>query len=155
MNKLELDNFLPYHLSVTSEMVSRALSKVYAGFGITIPEWRVMVHLNHHGSLTPSQLGIATSMDKARISRALILMDKKALISRQVDQRDKRVAHICLTDTGKELFVRIEPEVMAWNERLAREMPDQQHDSLLQALKTVETWCKAQGYTPNETEEEF
>lgn len=145
MNKLELENFLPYHLSITSEMVSRALSKVYADFGVTIPEWRVMVHLNHQGSLTPSQLGVATSMDKARVSRALILMDKKALISRQVDQRDKRVAHICLTDTGKDLFTQIEPEVMAWNVSLARDMPDQQHDDLLQALKTVEAWCKAQG----------
>lgn len=154
MNKLELNNFLPYHLSVTSEMVSRALSKVYAGFGVTIPEWRVMVHLNHHGSLTPSELGIATSMDKARVSRALILMDKKALINREVDQRDKRVSHICLTETGKELFIRIEPEVLAWNARLADEMPSSQHDNLLQALKTVETWCKAQGYTPSENEED-
>ncbi|TXH68644.1 MAG: MarR family transcriptional regulator [Thiothrix sp.] len=154
MNKLELNNFLPYHLSVTSEMVSRALSKVYAGFGVTIPEWRVMVHLNHHGSLTPSELGIATSMDKARVSRALILMDKKALITREVDQRDKRVSHICLTETGKELFIRIEPEVLAWNARLADEMPSSQHDNLLQALKTVETWCKAQGYTPSENEED-
>lgn len=153
MNKLELEIFLPYHLSVTSERVSRALSKVYADFGVTIPEWRVMVHLNHHGSLTPSQLGAATSMDKARVSRALILMDKKVLISRRIDQRDKRVAHICLTESGKELFTRIEPEVMAWNERLAQEMPDQQYDNLLQALKTVEIWCKAQGYTPSETEE--
>lgn len=154
MNKLELNNFLPYHLSVTSEMVSRALSKVYAGFGVTIPEWRVMVHLNHHGSLTPSELGIATSMDKARVSRALILMDKKALITREVDQRDKRVSHICLTETGKELFIRIEPEVLAWNARLADELPSSQHDNLLQALKTVETWCKAQGYTPSENEED-
>lgn len=155
MNKLELENFLPYHLSITSEMVSRALSKVYADFGVTIPEWRVMVHLNHHGSLTPSQLGVATSMDKARVSRALILMDKKALISRQVDQRDKRVAHICLTDAGKDLFIQIEPEVMAWNACLARDMPDQQHDELLQALKTVETWCKAQGFTANGVEDAY
>lgn len=154
MNKLVLDNFLPYHLSVTSEMVSRALSKVYAGFGVTIPEWRVMVHLNHHGSLTPSQLGLATSMDKARVSRALILMDKKALISRRVDQRDKRVAHIGLTDVGKDLFVRIEPEVMAWNARLAQEMPERQHEQLLQALKTVEAWCKAQGLNLSETDED-
>lgn len=155
MNKLELDNFLPYHLSVTSEMVSRALSKVYAGFGVTIPEWRVMVHLNDQGSLTPSQLGAVTSMDKARVSRALILMDKKALISRRVDQNDKRVAHICLTESGKELFLRIEPEVMAWNAHLAQEMPEQQHEHLLQALRTVELWCKAQGFTPSETEEGF
>jgi DNA-binding MarR family transcriptional regulator len=154
MNKLELDNFLPYHLSVTAEMVSRALSKVYAGFGVTIPEWRVMVHLNHNQSLTPSQLGAATSMDKARVSRALILMDKKALISRRIDEKDKRVAHICLTDSGKDLFMRIEPEVMQWNEQLAKEMPDQQHEELLQALKTVEVWCKAQGFTPTETDDE-
>jgi hypothetical protein len=44
---------------------------------------------------------------------------------------------------------------MQWNEQLAKEMPDQQHEELLQALKTVEVWCKAQGFTPTETDDEF
>ena len=152
----DLDGFLPYRLSVAAARISRRFAGLYGPeAGLTIPEWRVMVHLNDQGSLTPSQLGVATSMDKARVSRALILMDKKSLISRRVDQQDKRVAHICLTESGKDLFVRIEPEVMAWNGRLAKEMPEQQHEHLLQALKTVELWCKAQGLTPNEVEEDF
>ncbi len=152
MNKLILNDFLPYHLSVTAEVVSRALSKVYSGFGITIPEWRVMVHLSHHGSLTPSQLGSATNMDKARVSRALILMDKKALITRMVDKHDKRVAHISLTDAGRSLYGQIEPEVMVWNTRLAAEMPDNQHSQLVEALKSVKAWC-AQNYQGGDEEE--
>ena len=91
-------------------------------------------------------------MDKARVSRALILMDKKALITRMVDKHDKRVAHISLTDAGRSLYGQIEPEVMVWNTRLAAEMPDNQHSQLVEALKSVKVWC-AQNYQGGDEEE--
>ena len=142
MNKLQLDSFLPYHLSVASDLVSRALSKVYAEFGITMPEWRILAHLNQHKSLTPSQLGVNTNMDKARVSRALILLDKKGLINRKVDKKDKRVAHIVLTEAGNALFAQIEPQVLNWDQEFQASLPGKEYNELLDTLKRLKGWCE-------------
>ena len=44
--KLELDRFLPYRLSILSNLISSAIASSYsARFGLSIPEWRVMAVL--------------------------------------------------------------------------------------------------------------
>ncbi|CAA6808358.1 MAG: DNA-binding transcriptional regulator, MarR family, partial [uncultured Thiotrichaceae bacterium] len=100
MNKLQLDDFLPYHLVMSADLISRSLSRVYARHGLTIPEWRILIQLQANESLTPSEIGYLAKMEKARISRALVLMDKKDLIIRKQDESDKRVSHIMLSGKG-------------------------------------------------------
>ena len=130
-DSFHLDNFLPYHLAVAADLISRSLAKVYADYDLTIPEWRILAHLQQHGALTPSELGSLSHMDKARVTRALILMDKKQLIRRQANERDKRVAHISLTEQGQTLFTQVEPQVLAWNERLQQALPPSDYNAVL------------------------
>jgi DNA-binding MarR family transcriptional regulator len=144
MTQLNLENFLPYHLVVTADLISHALAKVYAQHNITISEWRILAHLATHESLTPGELGRLTNMEKARVSRALILMDSKALITRTGDSFDKRIAHIKLTETGKNLYALIEPEVIAWNQQFHQVLGKEGYPRLLAGLKQLEQWGQEQ-----------
>ena len=43
---LDLENFLPYRLSILAQVVSEALHALYADrFGLTVTQWRVMAAL--------------------------------------------------------------------------------------------------------------
>jgi hypothetical protein len=43
----DLDGFTPYRLAVAAQKLSEQLAKQYrVKFGISIPEWRVLVHLS-------------------------------------------------------------------------------------------------------------
>ncbi|HPQ96320.1 MAG: MarR family transcriptional regulator [Thiothrix sp.] len=139
---LQLEDFLPYRLTVAADLISRSLSKVYAGYDITIPEWRVMAQLFRHGSLTPGALGRLANMEKARVTRALILMNNKALITRTPDQHDRRVAYIDLSDKGRSLYVHIEPHIVDWNRKFCGQLGIQSEMELLQLLQGIETWCR-------------
>ena len=70
--KLHLDRFLPYRLSVLSNTVSSAIAAAYfVNFGLTIPEWRVMAILAANPGLSAAEVTARTAMDKVAVSRAV------------------------------------------------------------------------------------
>ena len=66
-----LDDFLPYRLAVAAQQVSRRFARLYAAeAGLTIPEWRVLAHLNHSGSVSVRDIHTRVNLDKSVVSRA-------------------------------------------------------------------------------------
>ena len=62
---LELENFLPYRLSVLAQLVSESLHDLYVGpFELTVTQWRVMAALGRFAPLTASDVGQRIVMDK-------------------------------------------------------------------------------------------
>ena len=78
---LKLEHFLPYQLNVVSNLVSQALSRVYARrYGIGVPEWRVLVTLGQFGVMTAKAIGAHTHMHKTKVSRAVAQMERRRLV---------------------------------------------------------------------------
>src|SRR5438067_11197368 len=51
LNGFKLEEFLPYQLSVTANNVSRLFAKKYdEEYGLSIPEWRVLVGVRRFGT---------------------------------------------------------------------------------------------------------
>ena len=69
--KLNLDNFLPYRLSIASNALSERIAAEYQNrFGLKIPEWRLMAVLGEGKPKTQRELVAATRMDKETVNRA-------------------------------------------------------------------------------------
>jgi DNA-binding MarR family transcriptional regulator len=116
---LELENFLPYRLSILSQFVSESLHDLYAGpFGLTVTQWRVMAALGRFAPLTASEVGLRTVMDKVAISRAVAGLMKRGLVERATDRSDRRRASLKLSARGRALHARIVPLALAYQERL-------------------------------------
>lgn len=112
---LELDNFLPYRLSVLNNLVSRALAEQYqARFGLSIPEWRVMANLGRAAPLSANEVAERTSMDKVKVSRAIARMHGAGLVKRETDPRDNRMSRLQLSTRGKRIYDKIAPMALAW-----------------------------------------
>ena len=72
---LRLDAFIPYRLSVTSNLVSETIASAYqALFGLSIPEWRLIAVIAEDEGATQQQVGRRTRMDKVTVSRATIAL---------------------------------------------------------------------------------
>src|SRR5436305_10762354 len=89
---LKLDDFLPHRLNVLSSLVSQALTRVYGGHGITIPEWRVLVCLGQFGVMTGKAIGERTHMHKTKVSRAVSELERRKFLSRRANRSDMREA---------------------------------------------------------------
>ncbi|RBD99105.1 MarR family transcriptional regulator, partial [Xanthomonas oryzae pv. oryzae] len=61
---LDLEQFLPYRLSVLSNRISSNIAKVYGDrYGMAIPEWRVITILALYPGSSASEVSDRTAMD--------------------------------------------------------------------------------------------
>ena len=96
-----LEEFLPYRLSVTSNRVSRLFTKQYSTqFGLTIPEWRVLAIIGRFGTLSPTMVGAYAAMDKVKVSRAAASLVARGLLKQSPDPKDGRGRLLRLTRKG-------------------------------------------------------
>ena len=117
--RLLLERFVPYRLSVLTNTVSRALARSYAErFGLTIPQWRVVAVLGRESPLSARDLGERTVMDKVTVSRALQALIADRRVARATDRDDRRRAVLRLTPSGRALYRRIVPLARRYEAKL-------------------------------------
>ncbi len=133
--KLNLDNFLPYRLSIASNALSERIATEYQNrFGLKIPEWRLMAVLGEGRPLTQRELVAATRMDKVTVNRAAKALADRQLIARQAHAADGRSHHLELTDTGRSLYDSIVPAALASEARLESNISAGERETLLAIL---------------------
>ena len=123
---LKLEQFLPYRLNVVANLVSQALSRIYAErYGIGVPEWRVLVTLGQYGMMTGKAIGAHSHMHKTKVSRAVALLEKRKLVARRANRADLREAFLTLTPPGRAMYDDLAPIALEFGRRLADAMdPD-------------------------------
>ncbi|MDK2761050.1 MAG: MarR family transcriptional regulator [Sphingopyxis sp.] len=133
--KLNLDNFLPYRLSIASNALSSRIAAEYdSRFGLKIPEWRLMAVLGEGQPKTQRELVEATRMDKVTVNRAAKALADRRLIARQAHEADGRSHHLDLTENGRSLYDAIVPTALASEARLESTITMGERTTLLAIL---------------------
>ncbi|WP_256256030.1 MarR family winged helix-turn-helix transcriptional regulator [Streptomyces sp. MUSC 14] len=83
--------------------------------GLSRPEFDLLGALRRTGhELTPGELARETFSSGAAVTKRLKQLTERGLVERRGDTRDRRVAHLRLTDTGRDLVDGILPEQLAY-----------------------------------------
>lgn len=135
---LKLNTFLPYRLNNLAEAVSRSFSRIYADeFGIGIPEWRVVATLGEHAAMTARDIGLATSMHKTKVSRAVAALETKGHLSRGANPDDQREQLLRLTPDGRAMYEALIPKALAYSKNLETALTDAQRTTLDEIFKRL------------------
>lgn len=123
---LQLESFLPYRINVLSNLVLRALSRIYGEhFEIGIPEWRVLATLGEFGTTTAKQVGMHSHMHKTKVSRAVATLEKRNLLTRRANRADLRESFLSLTPAGETMYRRLVPLALDFAVRLTANLDPQ------------------------------
>jgi DNA-binding MarR family transcriptional regulator len=138
-----LDDFLPYRLTVAAGRLSREFSQRYREkFGISIPEWRVVAHLSQSGAVSVREIHARVDMDKSKVSRAAARLEAAGYVEKRVNPADRRLVELRLTERGRAMMAELavvaeafQREVLArlgdgaghFAAQLARVAPEQAH----------------------------
>ena len=116
---LQLEDFLPHRLNVLASLVSQALTRVYAQYGIGIPEWRVLVSLGQFGVMTGKAIGARTHMHKTKVSRAVAQLERRKFLTRRANRADLREEFLSLTTAGRAVFDELAPRALEFTAQLS------------------------------------
>jgi DNA-binding MarR family transcriptional regulator len=109
--KAGLEQFVPYKLSVVANRISQSIGHLFEEkFDIQIPEWRIIMALDMFGDLPFYEIVDRTSMDKARVSRALKRLSDLGLILSRPDPFDGRKVILRITPKGRRMCAAILPD---------------------------------------------
>ncbi|SDE82911.1 MarR family winged helix-turn-helix transcriptional regulator [Salipiger thiooxidans] len=119
----QLDDFLPYRLSVAASQVSRRFAARYgAEAGLTIPEWRVLAHLNHSGQVSVRDIHARVNLDKSMVSRAAARLEGAGYLRKSGHETDRRLVVLELTPEGRALMERLGRIAEAFQAELMAEL---------------------------------
>ncbi|MFZ9668005.1 MAG: MarR family winged helix-turn-helix transcriptional regulator [Steroidobacteraceae bacterium] len=136
--RLQLDRFLPYRLSVLSNLVSSAIAGSYSTrFGISIPEWRVMAVLAMQPELSAAQVAERTAMDKVAVSRAVSSLLDKGRIERSVSPGDRRRSILKLSAEGVNIYREVVPLALRHEQSLLDVLDSTDRVALERILDTL------------------
>lgn len=136
--RLNLENFLPYRLSVTSNKVSGIIADTYKDkFAISITEWRIMAVLGEYPGSSADEVSSKTQIEKSILSRAISKLLQRKLIEREFDTEDRRRSILTLSPTGISVYDEVVPISYDYEARFLAcfsEEEQQQFRTLLQRL---------------------
>ena len=113
MNQLppfDLAGFSAYRLTVAAQKLSDAFARQYRDqFGISNPEWRVLVHISQSDGTSIRDIEARVAMEKSKVSRAAKRLEQAGYISKQINKTDRRLLHLHLTAEGQSLMTELLP----------------------------------------------
>ena len=133
----DLYGFTPYRLAVAAKHTSEQLARQYRDrFGISIPEWRVLVHLAHSGNTSVRDIEARVAMEKYEVSRAAKRLREAGLIERKENPEDRRLIILSLTADGRKMMAELLPMAKAHQAELEKRLGDafKQLEAGLEAL---------------------
>ena len=136
---LLLDDFLPFRLSYTSNLVSECVARTYeALFGLTIPEWRVVAVVAETGGVTQATIGERTRMDKVTVSRAAIALVERGLMIRTRNPGDGRSHLLDLSQAGRDLYAQVAPKALELERRIFAELAPGEIERFVTTLRRID-----------------
>jgi DNA-binding MarR family transcriptional regulator len=97
-------------IHILSNRITRAFSvKVEPKFGISLPEWRVIMTLAWHETSTANDIIAIWSLDKMTANRAIRKLEAAELVLRRRSTVDRRRFDLSLTPEGRRLYDKIVP----------------------------------------------
>jgi DNA-binding MarR family transcriptional regulator len=92
-------------------MFANRIGKVFASelakYDVTIAEWRVILSL--HGNVSGQEITRRWAMDKMAVNRAIASLERRRLIKKWRNDRDRRIIDLALTKRGQALYEKLLP----------------------------------------------
>lgn len=107
-------------------------------FGITLEQFIALVALFESDNICQRDLSKLILKDRSNTSRILNILEEKGLIERTIDTKQKRlVKKVCLTKSGKELLLKIGPEIKKSYQTLITGISDEEIEAVKNILKKL------------------
>ena len=134
------------------QLMQQAMTRAIADLGIKTPHLDILINLYRFDGISQQELARKLLVGRSNMSMLLPQLEKRGLIERKADTKDKRVLRLSLTRDGRGLT----EEAMALQtgliERIMSQTPEERclqvaeaMEDIIHLLQTMETGDEAEG----------
>jgi DNA-binding MarR family transcriptional regulator len=135
---IDLERFLPYRLSVLTNLVSGTIADAYRRrFGLGIPEWRVLAVLARHPGLSAADVAERTRMDAVAVSRAVARLLADGRLQRSLARNDRRRSVLSVSAAGRAVYREVAPLALDYEARLLEALDPAAREALDAAIAAL------------------
>jgi DNA-binding MarR family transcriptional regulator len=122
-------------LSCSMVVEKRLRARLDAQFATTLPRFDVLAALERHpGGLKLSALSESLMVSNGNVTGVVTRLIEDGLVTRTIDQEDRRSATACLTRKGREQFLKMAAAHEQWMDAMFAELSDHQTGELMRLL---------------------
>ena len=123
----KLENLEIYQLAFIGNKSSRNVMQFFEkNFNLQLVDWRIIALLVGEDYLSFKELVERSGMDKSRISRAHVRMQKAGLVQVAEGPFDKRTLVMKLTPEGEKIMNELKPKVQEFNQWLLETLSEEE-----------------------------
>jgi DNA-binding MarR family transcriptional regulator len=127
-------------ISRLAQLLQHELERVFERHGLNGGEFDVLASLRRAGPpyrLTPTELSNALIVTSGGMTKRLTALERRGLIRREPDPRDRRSTQVSLTSAGKRLVETVVPEHVANETSLLSGLTARQRAELAKLLEAL------------------
>ncbi|MFC0342445.1 MarR family winged helix-turn-helix transcriptional regulator [Paracoccus niistensis] len=109
-----LRNRLFFRLYQTANLLNKTGTRALEDHGVTTQQWAILGALadpRSQGGISVGDLAGLLMVSRQNLTGVLSRLEARGLITRTVDERDKRSRFICLTDEGLQRWAAMQPQI--------------------------------------------
>jgi len=137
-----LKNSFGYSINRVTNAIRNQFNKCLKPFGITGEQFAIMKVTNDHSGSIQTQIAKIISKDKTTITRAINSLEKKGLILKKRDKRDKRAYSIEITEKSKEILSKTIPITEKYDELVKSKLISKEVETFFKILDIMLETCK-------------
>jgi len=130
-------DYLLYLLAAASEAASARFHDHVRSRGLRVPEWRVMACLTDWDGSMVTELARYAMIEQSRLTKIIIQMGERDLVTRRSDPKDGRRVRIFLTEQGRDLATELVADAKAHELDLLKSFQGNQGDEIKETLRAL------------------
>ena len=97
----------------------------------------LLLHLLRHDNISQDELAGEFLVDKGTVARTMAKLEKARLVTRNVDEHDRRIKRVRITDKARKLRPKFHAAGHAWDEKLLDGFKSEERRVVLTFLKRM------------------
>lgn len=137
-------NRIAPQIKILSERIEKEANNNLAQFGITLSQMRVLVTLHYscEGVYSLKELEKIFNFSQQTIAGIVSRLERKGLLKSAVDEQDRRVKKVFITESGRELAEASQHETIETERWLTECLSEEEEETFRKLLTKINNHCR-------------
>lgn len=133
----KLRNSFGFRINQAANKVHAMFSRMIEPYAIAPEQFAALMIISEDSEAKQSTIAQMLGKGKPTVSRTLDALEKKALVSRDAMETDRRAKRICLTSEGKAVLNAVIPYAKDFNTTIRERIEPQEAETFFKVLETI------------------